>query len=193
MVGIKGKLGAREELIISGVVLLIAAIVWYLALYQPVTAKAHSLSQNIASLDDSLKAIEDYKTQSKMLQIRINQIDEEIEKWDDRFPPRSNIVSLTKQIIDFAESFGLKLVMVEPSLFDLYALEKAGVQVSGNFIMQMPITFRFRGRFLNTGQMLEKMEELPFNTSLSEVEILSLPDQYPLVESRISLYMYIHK
>lgn len=189
----KGKIGAREELILSGVVLLIATIAWFLLLYQPVKTRSDMLSMDMHNLDDSLKAIEEYKTQDQLLRVRIDQLNEEIDKWDDRFPPRSTIVSLTKQIIDFAQSFGLQLIAVEPSLFDMYALEKAGVQVSGTFIMQMPIKFHFRGRFLNTGKMLEMMEELPFNISLSEVEIVSIPDLYPLVESRISLYLYIHK
>ncbi|MFH0766408.1 MAG: type 4a pilus biogenesis protein PilO [Calditrichota bacterium] len=188
----KGKIGPKQELILSGALLLLAAVGWYLGLYAPIETKTAKLNQDIRNLEDSVKAIEKYKAQEAALQVHIARLTNETTEWDSRFPPRESIVSLTKVIISFTEAHNLQLIEVLPSLFELYALERAGAQVSGKFVMQLPINFKLQGRYLDVGKMLGEVDTLPFNVTIQDVDVTALPAKYPNVEARISMFLYVH-
>ncbi len=189
----KGKLGPREELILSVLLLVFAGIGWYLLLYHPVIAQTKRLHVEIETLDDSLAAANNYRAQEAAFRVKVKRLEKEIEEWDSRFPHRNTIVAVSKQIIEFAESFGLRLQRVEPSLFDLYALEEAGIQVSGSFVMQMPLKFYFLGRYISAGKMMEKLKELPFNLSVYDVEFVAEQENYPELKIVLSMNLYVHK
>lgn len=188
----KKKLGVKQEILVSSVALLLAIMGWYFGLYQPVSAQTAELNGEIKGLQDSIRAIDKYRTQEKALRFSIAKLEEDISLWDQRFPPRSQIVALTTQIITFMENFDLSLIEVQPSLFDLYALERAGAHVAGSYVMQLPLTFKLHGRYLNMGKMLENLDELPFNLTIAEIEIDALKDKYPQVETRLRLFLYVH-
>lgn len=188
----KGKLGAREELIVSGVLLILAIVGWFILIYKPVVARTNQLNDDISSMEDSISSIQKYKTQESTLRGHISRLQQEIDEWDDRFPPRNSIVSLAKQIVTYGESFNIKLTEIQPSLFDLYALERAGAQVSGAYVMQMPLKLRFQGRYLNTSKMIDQLNSLPFNVSVTDVDFNVIADKYPQVECSLNLYLYVH-
>ncbi len=173
-------------------IVLAAILAWYLMLYQPVSARTAELTQSIRNQKDSLAAIERYKLQETALKKRTEMLNDEIGVWDASFPSRSSIVSLANQIIRFSRRYGLELTELEPSLFELYALERAGAQVTGQYVMQLPLSFRLRGRYINLGRMLEGLDELPFNLTVADIDLMPISGKEPLLDVRISLFLYVH-
>lgn len=186
------KLGPKEELGLSAGVMLIALAGWYLMLYQPVTKKTAELQALVNSQEDSLEAANKYKMNAAALQIKIDELHQQVGAWDARFPARTEIVSLAKQILNFGALHKLDLIEMRPSLYELYALEKAGAHVSGRYAMQLPLTCQFRGRYLDLGLMLEEISSLPFNVTISDVSMLPAEGRYPLLDVRLRLLLYVH-
>ncbi len=184
-------MGLKQEVILSGVLMLGAIIAWYLILYQPIAAKTNEIKILISNQEDSLKAIKNYETQTAILKKQIEDIKHQTRLWDARFPSRMEIVDLAGQILQFGKENGLVLVDMKPSLFELYALEKAGAKVSGKYVMQLPITCRFKGRYIALGMMLEKIDALPFNITIEDVNMTVIPDDYPLLDMRVRLFLYV--
>jgi len=173
-------------------VLVLMILGWYFLLYSPLTAEREKLTEEMGNLQDSVNADTRYQAQTAGLKVRIIQLAERTNEWDARFPKRKHIVSLAKNIIQYFNQNGLELVSIEPSLFELYALERAGAQVAGQFIMQLPLKFTLRGRFVDLGHSLEQMHTLPFNMTISEIDIDSPSDIYPRVEGRLNMFLYVH-
>jgi Tfp pilus assembly protein PilO len=188
----KSKFGPKGELLVAVGMLLAAVGVWYITLYQPVQAKAAKLGDEIRSQQDSVVAAERYKAQELALRMQVEKIQAELDTWDSKFPPRDSIVAVAKTLISFAEENNLDLVGLEPSLFELYALERAGAPVAGKFVMQLPLKFRLEGRYLDLGRMLEEVENLPFHLTIADVAVAMLPDRTPDVEIGLDVYLYIH-
>jgi len=188
----KRKLGPKEEILLAGGVMLAAIVGWYFLLYSPVVAKTALIQAQLSSQEDSLKADQNYKINSARLQLQINELNTQIATWDARFPARTEIVSLAKEILHFGESHNLELIEMRPSLFELYALEKAGAHVSGRYTMQLPISCHFQGRYLDLGKMLEDVSNLPFNATVADVALTPIPKRYPELDIKLRLFLYVH-
>jgi len=186
------KLGLKQELILSGVMVTAAVAAWYMLLYQPIAAKTTELKQLVGNQQDSLQAIKNYETQTAALRLKIQDLQTQTKIWDSRFPARREIVALAGQILQFGKENGLTLIEMKPSLFELYALEKAGAQMSGKYVMQLPITCHFKGRYLALGRMLEKIDALPFNLTIEDVNLAVIPDDYPELDVKVRLFLYVH-
>jgi len=188
----KKKLGPREEIGLAGGVMLLAVIGWYFLLYQPVSSATEAIKLQFASKEDSLKADQNYKINTARLLLQIKDLDAQIGAWDSRFPARTEIVSLAKEILHFGEAHNLDLIEMRPSLFELYALEKAGAHVSGRYTMQLPISCHFQGRYLDLGKMLEDVANLPFNATVADVSLTPIPKRYPELDIQLRLFLYVH-
>jgi len=189
---LKKKLGPKQEIGLAGVVILLALVGWYFMLYQPIISQTQEIKEQLRSQEDSLKAVLKYKANTANLQLQINDLNNEISDWDTRFPARTEIVSLAKQILNFGALHNLELIEMRPSLFELYALEKAGARVSGRYTMQLPISCHFQGRFLDLGKMLEDVSNLPFNATVADVALSPVPKRYPELDIKLRIFLYVH-
>ena len=185
-------MGPRDELIFFGVVLALCIAAWYITLFQPVTAKVANIEQEMVSEHDSIAASQRYNTQTLALTAQTEQIRQQIGALDSRFPPRDSVVALAKYLINFAGERGLDLIQIQPSLFELYALEKGGAPISGRFVMHLPIRFKLEGRYLDLGRMLDDVNKLPFNLTVADMRIAVIPDRAPLIEAELEVYLYVH-
>ncbi|MBM3328402.1 MAG: hypothetical protein FJY67_02880 [Calditrichaeota bacterium] len=188
----KAKLGPREELILSGVMAIGAVVAWYFLLYGPVASATKEKEVLLSSQEDSLAAVNRYKIQTAALNLKIEDLEAETKVWDSRFPPRTEIVELAQAIIQSARNNNLTLLDMKPSLFELYALEKAGAQMSGRHVMQVPLNVQFEGRYLDLGRMLDGVADLPFNMTIADVGILPIPNRYPMLDCKLRLFLYVH-
>ncbi len=188
----KNKLGPKEEIGLAGGVLLLAIVGWYFMLYEPVVSETADFKAQMSSKEDSLKAEQNYKINTARLELQIKDINNQIAKWDTRFPARTDIVSLAKEILHFGEQHNLELIEMRPSLFELYALEKAGAHVSGRYTMQLPISCHFQGRYLDLGKMLEDVANLPFNATVADVGLSPIPKRYPELDIKLRIFLYVH-
>ncbi len=186
------KLGPKQEIGLAGGVMLLAVVGWYFLLYQPVIDKTMEIQIQLLSQEDSVKADQNYKINAAKLQLQINELNEKIAIWDLRFPARTEIVSLAKEILHFGEAHNLELIEMRPSLFELYALEKAGAHVSGRYTMQLPISCHFQGHYLDLGRMLEDVSNLPFNATVADVALSPIPKRYPELDIKLRLFLYVH-
>ena len=184
---------ARNQLVFSGLILVFAMIGWYMALYRPVSAKNVELRAAIESEQDSMVAIERYKAQALALEVRMEKLNQEIEEWDASFPPRRDIVSLAKQFILFFNSYGIELIEMQPSLFELYALERAGNIIAGEYVSKQLFSMILRGRYLNLGRMLEQIDTLPFKVTVSNLEMEVLREERPELEIKLDMFLYVHQ
>ncbi len=189
---LKKKLGPKQEIGLAGVVILLALVGWDFMLYQPIISQTQEIKEQLRSQEDSLKAVLKYKANTANLQLQINDLNNEISDWDTRFPARTEIVSLAKQILNFGALHNLELIEMRPSLFELYALEKAGARVSGRYTMQLPISCHFQGRFLDLGKMLEDVSNLPFNATVADVALSPVPKRYPELDIKLRIFLYVH-
>jgi Tfp pilus assembly protein PilO len=186
------KLDPKMELGVSAGALMVGLVGWYFALYSPVVTKSTELKIQTESQEDSLDAMRQYKINTAKLIVQNAALDSQIAAWDARFPARTEIVELAKQILAFGDAHNLDLIEMRPSLFELYALEKAGAHVSGRYMMQLPISCQFRGRYLDLGLMLEKIGQLPFNVTIADVGLTRSPTHYPLLDIKLRLFLYVH-
>jgi len=186
------KLGPKQELALSIGMMLFGIALWYFLLYQPVSTRTEELNGLIDSQEDSLRAENRYKVNVTSLNVAIQQLDTLIASWDSRFPERTQIVSLASQILNFGSEHNLELIEMKPSLYELYALEKAGAHMSGRYIMQIPLNCRFQGEFLDLGQMLEAVVGLPFNMTIADVSLQPVQGNYPQLDIRLRLFLYVH-
>jgi Tfp pilus assembly protein PilO len=192
MASVSKKMGPKQEFLAAGIILLLAVAAWYALLYSPVQAKTARLYEAIKSDRDSVKAVENYNAQEAAFRSRGDLIRSQTLNWDSRFPPRDSIVALARTLIDFAAQNNLLLLELQPSLFELYALEREGTQVSGRFVMQLPLKFKMQGRYLDLGKLLESIEELPFNLTVADVAVAPIPEHAPELDISLDVYLYIH-
>ncbi len=189
----KKKMKPRDELIAVAMLILAAFGAWYVVLYKPVVAKTAEIINSINVDQDSLVAIERYKLLTVSLDAQTKLVDKNIIEWDAGFPPRSSLVVLAKEIVAFSHSQELILVEMQPSLFELYALENSGNKVAGKFIQKQLFNVTLRGRFLDFGRMLEHIDRLSFNVTIADVEMTAIEDKIPLVEINMNLFLYVHQ
>jgi Tfp pilus assembly protein PilO len=186
------RMGPKQEIGLAGGVMVLAIIGWYFLLYQPIVAKTETVQAQLSSQEDSVKADQNYKIKTAQLQLQISELNTKIATWDARFPARTEIVSLAKEILHFGEKYNLELIEMRPSLFELYALEKAGAHVSGRYTMQLPISCHFQGRYLDLGQMLDEVSKLPFNATVADVALSPIPKRYPELDIKLRIFLYVH-
>ncbi|MFN3821294.1 MAG: type 4a pilus biogenesis protein PilO, partial [bacterium] len=108
-----------------------------------------------------------------------------------RFPPRMELVSLARSLIELGKSKGLALIDIRPSLQELYALERSGVPVSSQNLMKLPIRIRFQGRFHPLGKFLEDLSQLPFQATVADFAIVQRDEIYPDVEAVFFMFLYV--
>jgi len=189
---------ARDELMMVTGILIAVIAVWYLALYQPVVAKTAAIRSDMKADKDSIAAIERYKTKSVALNRQIEILDQQIGEWDGRFPPRGGLIGVARRLISFCEENGVQLVEMHPSLFELYALERAGNVVAGKYVFKQLFKLRLRGNYINVGKMLERVESLPFRMSVSDVRMTVAGEDKRvrrpvLLDIEIDMFIYIHR
>jgi Tfp pilus assembly protein PilO len=188
----KKKANPRKEFLIFALIAVAGVGIWFLLAYHPIMAKTNKAAAEAHNDQDSVAAIQRYQTQESALRAQAEQLKADIATWDSRFPPRDSIVAIAKLLISFAQEKGLDLIDIQPSLFELYALERAGAQVSGSYVMQLPISFQLQGRYLDLGQMLEEMDKLPFNITVADLALADMPEQVPVVNIHLEVYLYVH-
>jgi Tfp pilus assembly protein PilO len=191
MAGVGKKMGTKQELALSATLMVVGIGLWYFILYQPVAQKTSELQALVDSQQDSLEAVKKYKLNVTSTQIKITALQTEIATWDARFPERKEIVNLATQILDFSSRHNLELIDMRPSLYELYALERAGAHMSGKYVMQLPLSCHFRGLYLNLGKMLEDVSSLPFNVTVADVKLSPVPSEYPLLDIRLRVFLYV--
>ena len=184
---------ARDELMMVLAILVGVIAAWYLFLYQPVTAKTALIREDMKADKDSIAAIDRYKQMEADLQKQIELLNAQIEDWDARFPPRSSLVTVAKRIIAFCHDNGIQLVEMHPSLFELYALEQAGNTIAGRFVFKQLFNLKLRGNYINVGRMLEKVENLPFRITVSDVKMMVVPDGRPNLDIELDMFIYVHR
>jgi Tfp pilus assembly protein PilO len=184
---------AKNQLILKGFVLIAVVIGWLFLLYNPTSSDIKALNAAIKSEEDSLIAVERYKSQDEALQFRIENLNLEVEEWDNSFPPRKELVSLAKQLISYFADYGLELTEMQPSLFELYALEHAGNTVAGQFVSKQLLKMTLKGRYLNLGRTLEHVNQLPFKVTVADVALSSIPNERPELEIKLDMFIYVHE
>lgn len=185
------KLKPQQEIIISALMGIGALLVWYFVLYQPLSARTSELEKLVHNQADSLKALERYRSEISRMRSQIDAIRVEEVAWENRFPPRRELVSLARRLIDLGKEKGLTLLNIRPSLQELYALERSGVPVSSQNLMKLPIRIRFQGRFHNIGKFLEELSLLPFQTTVADFAIVQQNEIYPDVEVVFFMFLYV--
>lgn len=184
---------ALNQLIMAGLLLTVAVIAWYMLLYHPVSAKIVEKKASMKSDQDSLAAAERYKVMDIAFQKQIKELNQKINEWDASFPSRSSIVSLAKQLTDFFDSYSIELLEMQPSLFELYALERAGNNVDGDYVSKQLLNMKLRGRYLNLGRMLEQIDTLPFKVTVTDLDLDVIPLERPELEINLDMFLYVHK
>ncbi|MCF7810825.1 type 4a pilus biogenesis protein PilO [bacterium] len=184
---------AKKQLVLKGFVLVVVVIGWFVLLFNPISSDIRSLNAAIKSEEDSLIAVEKYKTQEEALQRKIKDLNIRVEEWDKSFPHRKELVSLAKELISYFASYGIELIDMRPSLFELYALEHAGNTVAGQFVSKQLLNMTLRGRYLNLGRMLERIDQLPFKVTVTDVAMNSVPNERPELEIRLDMFLYVHE
>ena len=182
-----------NELILSIAIMMGFVIGWYLLIYQPLISKSANLKNEMASGQDSLEITEKYKAMKLGLDKQIVELNEEIKEWDSRFPPRSSLVEITRQLISFCDNNGLRLIDMQPSLFKLYAMERAGNRVAGRYLYKQLFNLKLRGRYKNLGRMLKNMNELPFNVTVSDLKLKVIPDSRPELDIDLNMFLYVRQ
>ncbi len=189
----KKRMKPRDELLLSGLMLLALVVVWFMILYNPVVAKNSKLKQEMRADKDSVEAIEHYKVMEVKLNQRAEELSKEIVEWDRRFPPRNQLVPLARRIISFCHDSGIRLIEMKPSLFELYALERAGNMISGRYVYKQLVNLHMRGRYLDFGRMLERIDALPFNITITDIKLNVLPGKRPQVDIELNIFLYVHR
>jgi Tfp pilus assembly protein PilO len=184
---------ARDELMMVTGILIAVIAVWYFILYQPLAAKTVTIRSDMKADKDSLAAIDRYKAMSTALSQQIEVLDKQIGEWDVMFPPRSGLVEVARRLIAFCEENGIQLVEMHPSLFELYALEQAGNTVAGKYVFKQLFNLKLRGNYINTGRMLERVKNLPFRMTVSDVRMSVAPENRPQLDIEIDMFIYVHR
>ncbi len=177
---------------VAGIMIAVIGI-WYAVLYRPVIARTATIREDMKANEDSITAIVRYKEMESALKNRIKQLYEEIDAWDSRFPPRSSLINIAKQIMSFCQANGIKLEEMQPSLFELYALERAGNTVAGKYIFKQLFTLRLRGQYRNFGRMLERMQSLPFKITVSDIKMSVIEGSRPDLNIDLEMFIYVHR
>jgi len=182
-----------KELIMLVVLLILAVIIWFIMLYNPVMSETAELKKDMRADQDSLCAIEKYRSMKMVAQEKIKKLNEEITQWDARFPPRGELVAIAKHIISFCHTNEIQLIDMQPSLLELYALENAGNKVAGEFVYKQLFNLELQGRYKNLGRMLERINKLPFNVTVTDVSMAAIPDSRPKLDIELSMFLYVHQ
>ena len=182
-----------NEVVMLVVLLILALAVWFIMLYNPVRSETAELKLEMKSDQDSLEVIERYRSMEVEAQAKINKLNEEITQWDERFPPRSELVAVAKQIISFCHTNEIQLIGMKPSLLELYALENAGNKVAGEYVYKQLFNLELRGRYMNLGRMLTRIDKLPFNVTITDVSMATVPDFRPELDIELSMFLYVHQ
>ena len=72
-------------------------------------------------------------------------------------------------------------------------LEQAGNIVAGQYVSKQLLNMTLRGRFLNLGRMLERIDQLPFKVTVTDVTMNSLPNERPELEIGLDMFLYVHE
>lgn len=182
-----------NELIMLVVLLVLAVTVWFIMLYNPVMSETAELKKEMRADQDSLEAIEKYRSMEMDAQEETKKLNEEIAQWDARFPPRGELVAVAKQIISFCHNNEIQLIDMQPSLLELYALENAGNKVAGEYVYKQLFNLELQGRYMNLGRMLERIDKLPFNVTVTDVSMAAIPDSRPNLDIDLSMFLYVHQ
>lgn len=182
-----------NEVIMLGVLLILALTVWFIMLYNPVISETAELKLEMKSDQDSLEVIERYRSMEVKAQAKINKLNEEITQWDERFPPRGELVAVAKQIISFCHTNEMQLIGMKPSILELYALENAGNKVAGEYVYKQLFNLELRGRYMNLGRMLTRIDKLPFNVTITDLSMATVPDFRPELDIQLSMFLYVHQ
>ena len=182
-----------NEMIMLVVLLILAVIVWFIMLYNPVRSETTLLKKEMKSDQDSLEVILKYNLMKEDAQDKIRQLNEKITQWDARFPPRGELVAIAKQLISFCHNNEIQLINMQPSLLELYALENAGNKVAGEYVYKQLFNLELRGRYMNLGRMLDRIGKLPFNVTVTDVSMAAVPDSRPELDIELSMFLYVHQ
>jgi len=179
---------ARNQLILAGLILAALVIGWFVLLYNPISTDIQVLNAAIKSEEDSLIALERYKSQDEDLRLS-NEVDER----DDSIPPRKQLVSITKQLNSYFASYDFELIEMQPSLNELNSIERAGINVAGKYISKQLLKVTLHGRYFSLGRMLERIDQLPFRVTVTNVAMNSIPNNRPELEIKLDMFLYVRE
>ena len=183
------KFGTREKTCFIIAVYITVILFWYIYLYLPKNNKLKAIKKDLTTI--KMEATKIQKDISS-INIRLNQESTILTKYNEtknKLPQRGDIVSILNALNQIKQEKHLRIISVQPTRFQLVEDTKTSDKLS---LGEIPVKILLEGEFIDIGQYLFDLANLPFFGGYKNMLIESSEKIYPEIEAEITcIFLFI--
>ncbi|MCD6250163.1 MAG: hypothetical protein J7J98_07540 [candidate division Zixibacteria bacterium] len=159
-------------------------VVWYFAVFTPMSAKLESVRQTTV---DTERRLEDYNRTGlelpKFLEANKN-LEFLRSELNSSLFAKSDILDLFRQLSQDAQEYGLELVELSPPVSELLKLNRQAIE--DNEPQFLNVQLDLKGQYIAFGKFVEHLETQPYFRSINNCMIRGTQESRPTVDMTVA-------
>lgn len=181
-----GALLERRILLVGLIVYLVIALFAVFVLYRPRLQARQVNAAEVASLKKQLDETRERVKGIGRLRARVAQLEETNAAFVARVIPRSQMLSMLRQLAQLAADRKVRFLEVQPPGLDTLLQQETPAAP----LRSVPFLVTVQGRYLDVGQYVESLDKFPYFVRVPNFEVNARDDIRPEIEAKLLVNLY---
>lgn len=181
-----GALLERRVLLVGLIVCLLLGVIAAFVLYRPRIQARQVNAAEVASLKKQLDETRERVKGIGRLRERVAQLQETNAAFVARVIPRSQMLSMLRQLAQLASDRKVRFMEIQPPGLDTLLQQESPTSP----LRSVPFTVTVQGRYMDVGQYVESLDKFPYFVRVPDFEVNAREDIRPEVEVKLLVNLY---
>lgn len=162
----------------------VAGVLWYVFVYQPLTLEASQLRLKLNAADNKLNNAQKAKQDLSGVEIRLKESQAELQNVKQKILDRDELGMVANELRSSARKFNIRINDFTPVLSAYFAS-------TGNAkVKPLPIEITVTGRYLNIGRFIDNLKKMQFFLIPENIQMKKAGRYSNDIETKISCSLY---
>ena len=177
----------KRRVLLGGLIgLLVIIIIFIFFLYRPKIISSRVVATQAASLKKQVKENEAMARDLDKLRAQVVSLEESQREFMAKVAPRSDILSVVRQLVTLAAPYNLTFTEMQPPGLDTLMR----TEDSDRPLQPVPFLLTFQGRYLDIARFIESLKDFPYFIRTPEIEVNAKEELRPVLEARLLINIY---
>ncbi|MCS7258626.1 MAG: hypothetical protein NZ601_04590 [candidate division WOR-3 bacterium] len=178
----------KRRVLFGGILgLCVIIIIFVVVLYRPHFQARAKIAKEVFNLKKEIKDAEAMIKDIPRLRTQVIALEDSNRLFMSKIIPRSEILSVVRNVVNKGNQFNLTFVEVRPPGLD--TIIEADNPKSP--LKPIPFVFTFQGRFFDAVKFIDALSSEPYFVRTPEIEIVARDDLRPQVEVKLLVNFYV--
>jgi Tfp pilus assembly protein PilO len=177
----------QRKWLVGGLIILgLIAVIFIVFLYQPKIAARAKIRAEAKELKAKIEELRRLAKESEVLRLKIAKLEEENKEFVAKIAPRSEVLTLAKQLSEEAKKYNIRFLSIRPPGLDTLLTQ----ETKETPLRPIPFEITLQGRYLDIGRFIANLRNFPYFVKVYELEFIGKDEIKPLIEARILVNIF---